>query len=73
VPRLSDRGWNLVDVLHDRLGQLGVPVLGGLLLGHGGFGDDGKPDQDATTIGPTATLDTNTGTLTVSPAMYRRD
>jgi muramoyltetrapeptide carboxypeptidase len=70
---LNDRGWNLGEVLNDRLGQLGVPVLGGLLLGHGGLGDDGEPDQDATTIGPTATLDTHRGTLTVSSAMYRPD
>jgi muramoyltetrapeptide carboxypeptidase len=69
---LSDRGWTLVDVRHDRLGDLGVPVLGGLLLGHGGLGSDGQPDQDATTIGPTATLDTHAGTLTVRPATYHR-
>ncbi|WP_204014165.1 hypothetical protein [Virgisporangium aurantiacum] len=28
-------GWTVVDVLHDGLDQLGVPILGGLPLGHG--------------------------------------
>ncbi|MFF4287625.1 hypothetical protein ACFY0R_20325 [Streptomyces sp. NPDC001633] len=28
-------GWGIVDVLRDRLTRLGVPVLGGLPVGHG--------------------------------------
>jgi muramoyltetrapeptide carboxypeptidase len=64
-----DRGWNLLDVLRDRLGELGVPVLGGLPAGHGGVGADGGPDQIALPIGPTATLDTDAGTLTVEPCV----
>ena len=64
-----DCGWSVVDVLHDRLGQLGVPVLGGLMLGHGGVGDDGGPDQFAATIGATAVLDSEAGTLTVGPCV----
>jgi len=65
----SDRGWNLIDVLEDRLGSLGVPVLGGLLAGRGGAGADDAPDQFAVTVGPVATLDTATGTLTVGPCV----
>ncbi len=30
----QDRGWTIVDTLHDLLDDLGVPVLGGLPLGH---------------------------------------
>ncbi|MGR6919125.1 hypothetical protein ACU635_33170 [[Actinomadura] parvosata] len=56
----SDRGWNLVDVLRDRLVPLGVPVLGGLEFGHG-------PDPHAVALGTVADLDTGSGTLTVSP------
>ena len=65
----EDRGWELLDVLHDRLGGLGVPVLGGLELGHGGVGADGGPDQAAVTLGPVATLDADAGTLTVGPCV----
>jgi muramoyltetrapeptide carboxypeptidase len=65
----TDRGWHLTDVLEDRLGDLGVPVLGGLQLGHGGVDADGAPDQDAFTVGPTAILDTTTATLTVGPCV----
>jgi muramoyltetrapeptide carboxypeptidase len=65
----TDRGWHLTDVLEDRLGNLGVPVLGGPKLGHGGVGADGSPDQDATTIGPTAVLDATAATLTVGPCV----
>ena len=67
---VSDRGWGLLDVLHDRLGPLGVPVLGGLMAGHGGVGDDGGPDQDAVAIGAPAVLDTAAGTLTVGPCVH---
>ncbi|WP_442930786.1 S66 peptidase family protein [Micromonospora sp. NBC_00421] len=57
-------GWDttVVDVLNDRLGDLGVPVLGGLPIGHG-------PHQLTVPVGTEATLDTNTGTLTISPAV----
>jgi len=64
-----DRGWGLLDVLQDRLGQLGVPVLGGIKAGHGGIGADGGPDQVALTIGATAVLDADAGTLTVGPCV----
>lgn len=58
----ADRGWDLGDVLHDRLGDLGVPVLGGLPAGHG-------PDPAALALGAPATLDTAAGTLTVGPCV----
>jgi muramoyltetrapeptide carboxypeptidase len=64
----TDRGWSVTDVLRDRLGDLGVPVLGGLDLGHHLVGPDGDPDQSAATLGASADLDTDRGTLTVGPA-----
>nr|WP_121161807.1 LD-carboxypeptidase [Micromonospora pisi] len=53
---------SVADVLADRLGDLGVPVLGGLPIGHG----DG---QLTVGVGTSATLDATAGTLTVSPAV----
>ncbi|OXR47117.1 putative murein peptide carboxypeptidase [Nocardia cerradoensis] len=53
----TDRGWNLVDVLRDRLVPLGKPILGGLEFGHG-------PDPRAIPLGTIAELDTATGRLT---------
>jgi muramoyltetrapeptide carboxypeptidase len=57
-------GWavGVSEVLHDRLGDLGVPVLGGLPIGHG-------VGQLTVPLGTEATLDTAAGTLTVSPAV----
>lgn len=63
----TDRGWSLTEVLTDRLGSLGVPVLGGLYAGHDLTGADGKPDQMAIPLGGMATLDAGAGTLTVDP------
>lgn len=68
----TDRGWTLHDVLEDRLGGLGIPVLGGIQAGHGGVGADGGPDQHALTIGAVATLATQAGTLTVGPCVSDR-
>jgi hypothetical protein len=65
----NDRGWGLADVLADRLGSLGVPVLGGLYAGHDLIGPDGAPDQMALPLGSVATLDTHSGTLTVGPVV----
>ncbi|MEV0807194.1 LD-carboxypeptidase [Micromonospora sp. NPDC050200] len=58
-------GWDttIVDVLTERLGDLGVPVLGGLPVGHG-------QGQLTVPVGTEATLDATTGTLTVSPAVH---
>ena len=54
-----DRDWTLLDVLRERLAPLGVPVLGGLPLGHG-------VDPMAVPLGTMATIDTSAGTLTVA-------
>jgi muramoyltetrapeptide carboxypeptidase len=61
----TDRGWTVIEVLEDHLGPLGVPVLGGLDLGHDLVAPDGSPDQHAATLGAVATLDTDDGTLAV--------
>jgi muramoyltetrapeptide carboxypeptidase len=58
----TDRGWTVLDVLRDRLGSLGVPVLGGIDVGHG-------DDPLSVPLGPVAELDTEAGTLTVGPAV----
>jgi muramoyltetrapeptide carboxypeptidase len=54
-------GWpvSIVEVLAERLGDLGVPVLGGLPIGHG---------QRTVPVGVPATLDVAAGTLTSTPA-----
>ena len=64
---VEDRGWTIVDVLQERLGSLGVPILGGLRAGHGLLGDDGGPDQSALPLGVTCTIDAEAGTLTAAP------
>ena len=51
----------MVDVLRDQLASLGVPVLGGLPVGHPEPGP--TADQLAVSIGPVATLDVEAGTL----------
>lgn len=57
-------GWDtsVNDVLSERLGDLGVPVLGGLPIGHG-------VGQLTVPVGTPATLDTGTATLTITPAV----
>ncbi|MEV0645572.1 LD-carboxypeptidase [Phytomonospora sp. NPDC050363] len=50
------------DVLTDRLGDLGVPVLGGLPVGHG-YGPLSMP------LGTRAELDAKAGTLTIEAAV----
>lgn len=62
----TDRDWTLVDVFKDRLGSLGVPVLGGIDVGHGA-------DPLSLPLGPLAVLDTAAGTLSVEPAVSSRD
>jgi muramoyltetrapeptide carboxypeptidase len=54
--------WSVIDVLYDQLGELGVPVLGGLPIGHG-------PHPPTIPLGSMATLDTAAGTLTVEPVV----
>lgn len=57
-------GWKIpiADVLMDRLGDLGVPVVGGLPVGHG-------QDQLTVPVGTRAVLDAEAGTLTVTAAV----
>lgn len=54
--------WTVSEMLMDRLGDLGVPVLGGLPIGHG----DGQLTMP---LGVPATLDVDAGTLTAEPAV----
>ena len=54
--------WSAIDVLYDQLGELGVPVLGGLPIGHG-------PHPLTIPLGTMATLDTRARTLTVEPGV----
>jgi muramoyltetrapeptide carboxypeptidase len=53
---------DVADVIGERLSDLGVPVLGGLPIGHG-------TDQLAVPVGVPATIDVAGATLTVSPAV----
>ncbi|MBL7258731.1 S66 peptidase family protein [Paractinoplanes lichenicola] len=52
----------VVEVLREQLTTLGVPVLGGLPIGHG-------DEQVAVGLGVRARLDTEAGTLVVDPAV----
>ncbi|MDR6318047.1 S66 peptidase family protein [Actinoplanes couchii] len=54
--------WTAAQAVQDRLGDLGVPVLGGLRIGHGN-------GQLTVPLGTRATIDTATGTLTVQPGV----
>lgn len=54
--------WSMVDVLGDRLSSLGVPVLGGLPIGHG-------PAPFTVPLGTTARIDADAGRLVVEPGV----
>ena len=54
--------WSVIDVLRDRLTALGVPLLGGLPIGHG-------PRPPTIPLGTLATLDAAAGTLTIEPGV----
>jgi muramoyltetrapeptide carboxypeptidase len=56
-------GTTLADVLRDWLVPLGVPVLGGLPIGHG-------RNPASVPLGTSATLDVGAGTLTVSSGVH---
>ncbi|GAB2965122.1 LD-carboxypeptidase [Micromonospora polyrhachis] len=58
----DDWAVTVSDVIAERLGDLGVPVLGGLPIGHG-------VGQLTVPIGVPATLNASAGTLVVSPAV----
>lgn len=51
-----------IDILRDRFAQLGVPILGGLPIGHG-------KNPIALPIGTRAQLDADAGALTVAPGV----
>lgn len=55
--------WTAIDVLRERLHQLGVPILGGLALGHG-------DNTESVPLGTLATIDTKAGILTVAPGVH---
>jgi muramoyltetrapeptide carboxypeptidase len=57
--KAGNSGWTIIDLLRDRLGQLGVPILGGLPLGHG-------DNPVAIPVGTPALLDCGAGALTIS-------
>ena len=62
-PSPDDQGdWTAIDVLRDRLSHLGVPILGGLPIGHG-------TNPIAVPVGTMAELDADAGTLVVAPAV----
>jgi muramoyltetrapeptide carboxypeptidase len=54
--------WSMIEVLGDRLSTLGVPVLGGLPIGHG-------PAPFTVPLGTLAHLDAGAGELTVEPGV----
>lgn len=60
----DDTGWGteVCDVLADRLGPLGVPILGGLPLGHG-------DNPRSVPLGTEARIDPSAGKLTVTAAV----
>ena len=59
----TDAGYPpVIDVLHEHLTALNIPVLGGLPIGHG-------DDQVAVGLGVPARLDTTTATLVADPAV----
>jgi muramoyltetrapeptide carboxypeptidase len=57
--------WTAAQAVQDRVGDLGVPVLGGLRIGHGN-------GQLTVPLGTKATIDTAAGTLTVAPGVTAR-
>jgi muramoyltetrapeptide carboxypeptidase len=59
---MTEGNWTYLDVLRDRLSAYGVPILGGLPIGHGD-----RPI--AVPIGTNAILDADRGTLTVESAV----
>jgi muramoyltetrapeptide carboxypeptidase len=59
----QDRGWTIVDTLQDLLGDLGVPILGGLPLGH-------LPDPVPVPLGVPAVIDADAGQLTVGALVH---
>ncbi len=61
IGQFTDCGASVADAITDRLAPLGVPILGGLPIGHGA-------QHVAVPLGTPATLDADAGTLVVSSA-----
>ena len=59
---IFDRRWTVVEVLHDRLNNLAVPVLGGLDIAHDIVGSNRELDQYPATLGSDAMIDAGTRT-----------
>ena len=59
---LQDRGWTITETLHDLLDDLGVPILGGLPIGH-------IESPVPVPLGVPAELDADAGRLTVAPVV----
>jgi muramoyltetrapeptide carboxypeptidase len=57
-----DRGWTIRETLRDLLDDLGVPILGGLPIGH-------VENPVPVPLGVPAELDADAGRLTVAPAV----
>ena len=70
APHAMDTLGYMAGADRDRLGTLGVPVLGGLFAGHDLRGADGENDQLALPLGTEATLDTEAGTLVAGPVVH---
>jgi muramoyltetrapeptide carboxypeptidase len=58
----TDSTCSEIDILRERFGMLGVPILGGLPIGHG-------KNPIAVPIGTHAVLDADAGTLTIEPGV----
>lgn len=65
----SDRNWDVLDVLNDRLKRLGVPVLGGIPAGHDLVDQNGNTDQSCIPLGSMAEIDVASGLLTINPVV----
>jgi muramoyltetrapeptide carboxypeptidase len=65
IGQFTDSPAPVAGVLAERLGPLGVPVLGGLPAGHG-------DQQTAVGLGVPAVLDADAGTLTAQPVAVTR-
>jgi muramoyltetrapeptide carboxypeptidase len=60
--RNEPQTWSYLPLLRDHLDRLGVPILGGLPIGHG-------RDPHSVPLGTRATIDADSGTLHLDPAV----
>lgn len=60
-----DRDWTLLDVLADRLGPLGVPILGGVPAGHGVEDANGESCMRSLSLGVPCRVDADAGSITM--------